>query len=222
MDNWRILLRWNLAVGGVAVAMWAAWLYIERRPAKPAPKSAAKTDFILKMVDPAEGVRILHFYASPGEMIEDQHANICYSVTNAESVALDPPVERLWPAINRCFSVRPGKNTTYTLTATGAGGREVKASFALKVVPDPALLPRIAYFTKSKEVRDGDRRIYSLCFATANAERVRFDPPVIPGSSVLRGCFYTAPRRTTTYTLTVEDKRGRTAERKLTVEVPPL
>jgi hypothetical protein len=35
-----------------------------------------------------------------------------------------------------------------------------------------------------------------------------------------RGCFYVAPQRTTTYTLQLTGRTGRTASRKVTVPVP--
>jgi len=48
-------------------------------------------------------------------------------------VKLDPPVASMWPSANRCFSVSPTKDTTYTLTAEDAAGNSKTASLTLKV-----------------------------------------------------------------------------------------
>jgi hypothetical protein len=97
----------------------------------------------------------------------------------------------------------------------------VSESFVLPVSPDYESFPGITSFrvTRSR-VLDG-RPVYSLYFATRNALEVSIDPPVFP---TLRGAPYSnfsvSPKETTTYTLTAVGKRGRKAQKKLTVEVP--
>jgi hypothetical protein len=64
-------------------------------------------------------VRILQFYSRKREIAPDEKAVVCYGVVNATAVRLDPPVERVWPVLSRCFEVTPAKSTRYTLTAEG-------------------------------------------------------------------------------------------------------
>jgi hypothetical protein len=70
---------------------------------------------------------ILNFYATPGVIREDQAASLCYSVSNAKKVSLNPPEANVWPSLSRCFRVTPKKTTTYTLTAEDAEGHTKSA-----------------------------------------------------------------------------------------------
>jgi hypothetical protein len=65
---------------------------------------------------------IQSFYASPGAIRRGEAAQLCYDVSNAKDVKLDPPVAPVWPSHSRCMSVSPKKNTTYTLTIADAAG----------------------------------------------------------------------------------------------------
>ncbi len=44
---------------------------------------------------------------------------MCYGVENARAVRIEPEVEKLKPAWNRCFDVSPRQTTMYRLVATG-------------------------------------------------------------------------------------------------------
>src|SRR5579862_6332576 len=60
---------------------------------------------------------ILAFYARPPAISRGDSASLCYSVSNAKSVTLDPPSNvHVWPSYERCVSVSPTKTTTYTQT----------------------------------------------------------------------------------------------------------
>ena len=50
-------------------------------------------------------------------------------------VRLDPPVEKVWPAVTRCFEVTPDRSTRYTLTAESAEHTTVSESFEIAVRP---------------------------------------------------------------------------------------
>jgi Na+-transporting methylmalonyl-CoA/oxaloacetate decarboxylase gamma subunit len=63
-------------------------------------------------------------YATP-EIRRGETAQVCFGVANAKSVALDPQKSPVWPSHNLCVDVNPNKTTTYTLTATGADGKQV-------------------------------------------------------------------------------------------------
>lgn len=62
------------------------------------------------------------FVANQTEVQKGQSVTLCYSVEGADQVSLDPPVKELEPKA-RCFTITPEATTTYTLRATGDGGR---------------------------------------------------------------------------------------------------
>ena len=76
---------------------------------------------------------ILNFYALPTEINRGDSATLCYGVSNAKAVRLDPPAEEVWPSASRCFDVSPTKTTTYQLTAEDAAGHTTTASVMIKV-----------------------------------------------------------------------------------------
>jgi hypothetical protein len=76
---------------------------------------------------------ILSFYASPGAIRRGESAQLCYGVSNAKTVTLDPPIAEMWPSASRCFDVTPTKTTNYTLTATDAQGNKKTVALELKV-----------------------------------------------------------------------------------------
>src|SRR5574337_783294 len=58
--------------------------------------------------------------ASPASAQVGQPVTLTWSSTNATSVTLEPSVGRV--AAEGSTTVRPSQSTTYTVTATGAGG----------------------------------------------------------------------------------------------------
>jgi hypothetical protein len=76
---------------------------------------------------------ILSFYVSPGAIHRGESAQLCYGVSNAKTVTLNPPAAEMWPSASRCFDITPTKTTNYTLTATDAQGNKKEVSVELKV-----------------------------------------------------------------------------------------
>jgi hypothetical protein len=77
---------------------------------------------------------ILAFYASPQVINRGGSASLCYSVSNAKSVSLDPPSNvSVWPSYERCVTLSPSKTTTYTLTATDAAAHTKSAQATIEV-----------------------------------------------------------------------------------------
>ena len=198
-------LAWQLAKTG----------YLLKNKKDPPPRHES-----LDWVDPTKGLKIIMFYAAEGAILEGDSVIICYGVANAKSVRIDPPIDRIWPSINHCISDSPLRDTRYTLTAEDANGRQATESFLVSVLPDPARAPRIAWFRKSREIVDNGKHIFSVCFRVWNSTSVRFDPPLLPESSIFEGCMYAAPEKTTTYTLTATGRHGEKVQQKLTLEIP--
>ncbi|HUA00864.1 MAG TPA: hypothetical protein VMB02_11090 [Candidatus Aquilonibacter sp.] len=76
---------------------------------------------------------ILAFYANPPVISRGDNADLCYSVSNAKSVTLEPQSSPVWPSYEHCVSVLPRKTTTYMLTATDAAGHTKSASITVEV-----------------------------------------------------------------------------------------
>jgi len=58
---------------------------------------------------------------------------MCYGVSNAVQVKIEPEVEPIKPALSHCLEVFPKKTTTYTLKADDAKGNSKSASLTIKV-----------------------------------------------------------------------------------------
>jgi hypothetical protein len=125
------------AAGAVLAVLYVVWVFADRwsenrRMEQTATEAQrAKT---AKEIPGIEGkLKILNFYVTPGVIQPGQNALVCYGVVNATAVRLDPPVERVYPSLNRCFEVSPRRKTRYTVTAEDAQGHTATESFVLEV-----------------------------------------------------------------------------------------
>jgi hypothetical protein len=78
-------------------------------------------------------VRILEFYARDGVLAPGKSTLLCYGVLNATEVRIEPAVDGVRPALNRCVDVAPQKTTSYTLSAAGANGANVSRAVTIVV-----------------------------------------------------------------------------------------
>ncbi len=132
-------LRVALLSATLAAVFWSGWILAERyrarraweterdRIANPAPSEQFNRTY------GGSDLKILNFYAAGGIESAGQPRLLCYSVLNAKSVRMDPPVPDLYPTLSRCVEVRPEKETRYTLTAENAAGMAVSASVVVHV-----------------------------------------------------------------------------------------
>jgi hypothetical protein len=79
------------------------------------------------------GFQIRDFYAAPTLIHRGEPANICYSVSGAASLRLDPPVAEVYPAISHCIQASPRQDTEFKLTATDSAGHTATAKLAIRV-----------------------------------------------------------------------------------------
>ena len=77
--------------------------------------------------------KIIAFYASPGLIHRGETVDMCYGVSNAKAVKLDPPEGNVWPSANRCLQVTPKKTTTYTLTIDDGKGKIANQTLTITV-----------------------------------------------------------------------------------------
>lgn len=206
----------------VLVLAYTGWTFARRAEDRSIenpqePRRTAELDRIYGGSD----LKILQFYAPEPSIVEGSGATLCYGVVNARAVRIEPGVQGLAPSISRCVNVAPERDTRYTLTAEGIGGRTVSESLTITVRPDVAALPKITSFRVGARSSDySGRTVVSLVFSAVNAETLTITPPVFPPlHDVPNGQFYVTPQKTTTYTLTATNKRGHQVRRQLTVQV---
>jgi len=115
--------------GAVFYSRWSDDREMERRRAAKEAEQARK---LMGMLGD-DSLKILAFYAMPGIVRLGENASLCYGVSGAKAVHLEPPVEEVWPSQTRCIQVSPRKDTEYKLTAEDGAGHTVSQEFVLKV-----------------------------------------------------------------------------------------
>ena len=127
----------SLIVFGVALAYVVGVFYMRWHSNRVIEERATERErsHNEKVVQAMGGDRfeILNFYANPAVIQRGDSTTLCYSVSNAKSVTLQPQSNAVWPAFERCVSVSPKKTITYTFTATDASGN-TKSATAMVVV----------------------------------------------------------------------------------------
>jgi hypothetical protein len=115
--------------GWVFYSRWQRRREVSRQKAEKEQAEASRTLQLLG------NLKILGFYAAPTVISLGNKAKICYSVVDAKSVRIEPPVEKLDPAFSFCFDIAPRKTTAYKLFAQDAAGHTVTADTAVQVRP---------------------------------------------------------------------------------------
>jgi len=163
-------------------------------------------------------LKILQFYAFPGEIVVGEQALLCYGVEEAASARIEPEVGKVSPALSRCVTVSPKRDTIYKLIVTGLAGEESSKTARVAVKPVPRPAPAILSFTSADaHLKAGGTT--KLCFRVDNADSVRVDPPVQELGAAVSGCFVVAPEKTTTYSL-IATGAGKSARKQVTVTIP--
>jgi hypothetical protein len=128
--SWIVVLIVALVVAGIFYSRWQENRDIAAKAAEQQREQARAV---------AEGLggsnfEIMSFYASPGAIHRGDSVEVCYGVSNAKTVDVEPKLpEETWPSPDRCVSVEPKKTTTYTLTATNAAGQKKTSSLTIEV-----------------------------------------------------------------------------------------
>ncbi|MGC1415062.1 MAG: hypothetical protein WA817_07270 [Candidatus Acidiferrum sp.] len=125
-----------VALLGVVYVMLSRWLdgrNIERQAAQQRAEKQRQEDSLAVEQMGGKEFAILDFYASPKVIRRGESAQICYGVSNAKSVKLEPQSHAVWPSLARCVDVSPRKTTTYTLTIEDGAGHAKSESIDLNV-----------------------------------------------------------------------------------------
>lgn len=124
----------------VLIMIYFGWIYYSRWSDKtgfmqrieenqPSQKQSLSDSY-------GNSLSILNFYAIPQTIRKGETAQLCYGVSNAESVQIEPSVENVWPSYSRCVDIVPVSDTVYKLIAVDADGNEVTKDTAIKVIQD--------------------------------------------------------------------------------------
>jgi hypothetical protein len=128
-----LLVIGMLYAGGVLFFRWQSNRDVDSRAAAEDVRQKAAN--AQRAYDSLGGSQfaILNFYATPGAIHPGAATQLCYGVSNAKEVKLDPPVASVWPSATRCVAASPRKETTYTLTAVDAQGNTKTATLTVQV-----------------------------------------------------------------------------------------
>lgn len=117
-------------VGWVFYSRWEANQALDEKAAEKARAQASKTFEAMG----GNRFEILAYSANPANVQAGERSSLCYSVSNAKSVEIDPqPDEPVWPAFSRCVNVTPRKTTKYRLTIGDGAGHAKSAIIEVHV-----------------------------------------------------------------------------------------
>jgi len=125
-----------IVIAYTAFGFWSRWQENSDLAAKQkAAQASAQRDAAEKSVAVLGGsdFKIISFYATPGKIQRGDTVDMCYGVSNAKAVKLEPPVANVWPSVDRCIQVAPKKTTTYTFTADDGKGNAKTAQLTIEV-----------------------------------------------------------------------------------------
>lgn len=137
MDLLRKLLPYMsvLVLIAFGYAAWTLWSRhaADQRLEQAAKDEEARRDAQITRALGGDDLKILTFYGSPAMVPRGEKALVCYGVSNAKSVRIEPKIEDIKPSLSRCLEVHPKADTEYKLTAADAKGKEASQSFVLRV-----------------------------------------------------------------------------------------
>jgi hypothetical protein len=122
-----------LYVGWVFFSRWQQTRVIEQKTKEEAAQKQRENDRASVEMLGGNEFAIQMFYASPSVIRRGESARLCYGVSNAKTVKLEPQSNPVWPSHSRCVEVAPTKTTTYTLTIEDAAGSTKSQAVEVKV-----------------------------------------------------------------------------------------
>jgi hypothetical protein len=122
-----------LAVAFIMYSRWAEKRSIERQADQQRAEKQRQQDRIAVEQLGGKKFAILDFYANPTAVHKGKSAKLCYGVSNAKTVKIEPAVEAVWPSASHCADVTPVETTTYTLTAEDAEGKTLSQTVDIEV-----------------------------------------------------------------------------------------
>ena len=122
-----------LYVGWVFFSRWQENRAIEQKTKDEAVQKQRENDRASVELLGGNEFAIQMFYASPGLIRRGESTRLCYGVSNAKTLKLEPQSNPVWPSHSHCVEVAPAKTTTYTLTIEDAAGNTKSQTVEVKV-----------------------------------------------------------------------------------------
>jgi hypothetical protein len=122
-----------IVVGWIFFSRWQENQNLEHRSAEQASQKQRDNDRIALEQLGGKDLEIQSLYAAPGVIKRGESGQICYDVSNAKTVKLEPQSSSVWPSHSLCVDVSPKKTTTYTLTIADESGNTKTQTVELKV-----------------------------------------------------------------------------------------
>jgi hypothetical protein len=151
--------------------------------------------------------------ATPATIDAGQSTKLCWQVTGATSIRIDPGVGSNLNA-NDCATVSPTTTTTYTLTATNASG-QIQGNVTVNVGA-----VRILSFNANPPTSTAAGNPVVLSWTTQNATSVvLIGSEIAPQNLNPNGQFTVTPITNSVYTLTAYGPGGQTVSATISVFV---
>jgi hypothetical protein len=118
--------------------LFLGWVGLTHRPDSQQLRDTTSTVAAQKNAQTVEyygngQLKVLSFYAEPSEVRPGARALVCYGVSNAASVSVEPQLGEVWPSTGRCMEASATKDTEYRLTARDTAGHEQVRTVTLRV-----------------------------------------------------------------------------------------
>jgi len=141
LSGWRNPLLYTSILLVIAVIYIGVTFYFRRARNRELEQKAAETEAAKRLADDASTFeqlggnefKILTFYATPPVAHAGEQVQLCYGVSNAKFVKLEPQTNAVWPSVSRCVEVTPKKTTEYTLTAEDGNGNSKTSKLTVEV-----------------------------------------------------------------------------------------
>jgi glucose/arabinose dehydrogenase len=183
----------------------------------PAGAVQAEITVTVESDDPVEPPTITSFTANPPTIAPGESSMLSWSVSNADSLILDPGAVEVTGLST--WEASPTETTVYTLTAVNPAGSAQEEVTVTVESDDPVEPPVISSFSADPPtIVTGASS--TLSWEVANAESLRLDPGAIDVTGATT--WQVSPTQTTVYTLTAVNAAGSAqAEAEVTVEEAP-
>jgi len=139
----------------------------------------------------------VNFSANPSAIKLGESSELTWSVSNAETVEIEPGIGEV--ASSGSLSVSPSETTNYTLRAEGKGGTATSGVTVTVYQP-----PTVIFSADPQTILYGEST--TLSWSSANVDRVVIDQSI--GEVESEGSLAVKPERTTTYTITATGPGG--------------
>ena len=122
----------GLAALYVGYTFYSRWQDARNLENKAKQQEAAAAEEVVNRFG-GTSLKVLQFYASPGEIRRGETVKLCYGASNAKTVKIEPSVGETWPSLSRCLDAQPRATTRYIFTAMDDKGGSASESLEVRV-----------------------------------------------------------------------------------------